>query len=183
MSRKMGVAQKIAKGYGVIDLEHPEQYKPWIWTKEVANGSGRRHMIPDLFYPQRMIHLMSNLEKNVYFMLRENKNVLELFEQVPLKLDKTIQICEDLNVRHPKEPFTTNNIVMTTDFVAYVDIAGKRGFQAFAVKTSSDLKDKRVLEKLVVEKTYWEKQNIKWSIIDERTVKSKEKEGTICLES
>ena len=178
----MGVAQKFAKGYGVIDLEHPDQYKPWIQTREVSSGSGQRHMIPDMFHPQRMIHLMSNLEKNVYYMLREDKNVLELFEQVPLKLDSTVHICEDLHIRHPKEPYTNNNIVMTTDFVAYVNIAGKKEFWAFAVKTSSDLKDKRVLEKLIIEKTYWTQQNIRWAIIDESTIKRK-KGGVVCLES
>ena len=86
MGRKINASAKMKKGIGAIDLEHPEQYKPWIQTKEMTSGSGRRHIIPDLFYPERMIHLMSDLEKNVYIMLRKNEHVIELFEQVPLDL-------------------------------------------------------------------------------------------------
>ena len=60
---------KIQDGYGAINLEHPEEYKPWLHTRDVRSGSGKRHIIPDLVYPNRMIYLMSNLERDTYCLL------------------------------------------------------------------------------------------------------------------
>ena len=170
MARKMGINKKIENKFGVIDLEHPEQYKPWIRTQEVTSGSGRRHIIPDIYYPTRMVHLMSNLEKEVYYMLRCNRKVVELFEQVPLDLETTTTICNDLEVVHPKDPYTNQYNVMTTDFVAYIDDGKQKRIQAFAVKMSSALRDERTLEKLMVERKYWEMKHINWAIITEKTI-------------
>ena len=170
MGRKISTATKMEKGWGVIDLAHPEQYKPWIQTKELTSGRGRRHMFPDIYYPERMIHLMSDLEKSVYFMLRKNELVKELFEQVPLDLKDSLRICEELNIQAPREPYTNEHIIMTTDFVAYVDTGVEKYFHAFAVKPNSELQDKRVLEKLLVEKKYWESRGIKWAVITEKNI-------------
>lgn len=97
---------KIQDGYGAINLEHPEEYKPWLHTRDVRSGSGKRHIIPDLVYPNRMIYLMSNLERDTYYYLRLNEKVQELFEQVPLELKETLSICEELGIAHPRIPST-----------------------------------------------------------------------------
>ena len=140
MGRKKSDKRKSEEYRGIIDMEHPERYRPWLPAREVTSGRGKRHIIPDLYYPERMIHLMSNLERDVYYTLRKNPQVIELFEQVPLESDQTIRICEEMNMEHPRSPFGEDLIVMTTDFVVYVDLNGKREFRAYAVKMEKDLK-------------------------------------------
>lgn len=167
MGKRKSVERKRKEGCGIIDLRHPEKYKPWLHTREVRSGSGKRHMIPDLVYPERMIYLMSNLERDVYYLLRRNSQVRELFEQVSLELEDTIRICEDLEIRHPHIPYSGENIVMTTDFVAYVKKESGYELQAFAVKPEKELDDQRVLEKLKVEQQYWMQRGIAWAVITE----------------
>ena len=165
--RKLSYESKVKLGYGIIDLTKPWDYTPWIQARELSNGRGRRHIIPDIYYPNRRVHLMSDLELDVYYLLRGDKRVLELFEQVPLKLTETQYICETMNIKHPKAPYSSEPFVMTTDFLAYVKIGNQYSFQAFAVKPSSELNDKRILEKLKVEQTYWENRGIDWYIVTE----------------
>lgn len=152
---------------GVIDLEHPDAYLPWVQNRECSKGLGRRHIFPDLKYPNRAIHVMSDLELRVYYLLRENPNVQELFEQVSLEIERTSRICEELGVLHPRKPFLGDDIVMTTDFVAYIKEGQRNVFQAFAVKPEKELEKQRVLEKLFVEQLYWQEKEIRWSVITE----------------
>lgn len=170
MAKRKSAISKSNQELGIINLEHPESYKPWIHARELSSGSGKRHIFPDIYYPERMIHLMSNLEKRVYYKLRQNSKVLELFEQVPLELASTIRICEELNIEHPKIPFTEQVYVMTTDFVAYVDLGGERTLRAYAIKMEKELEDERVLNKFRIEQAYWKEKNIQWEIITEKDI-------------
>lgn len=167
----MSDRSKIERGYGIVDLSAPWEYKPWIHIREVCSGNGRKHVVSDLKYPERKIHLLSDLELRVYYMLRQDEHVLELFEQYPLDLEKTLCLCEEMNIKHPVHPDTKHYCVMTTDFLAFVSINGIKGYRAYAVKTSSDLNDERVIEKLKLEQLYWNALNVPWSVITEQNVK------------
>ena len=165
--RTLSNESKIRLGYGVVDVSRPWEYKPWIQAEELCNGVGRRHIISDIYYPERRIHLMSDLELKVYYLLRKDLRVQELFEQVALNLQETQCICEEMNILHPKEPYTKDPFIMTTDFLAYVKTGDEYSYMAFAVKPSSQLSNKRVLEKLKVEQTYWQNRGIEWYIVTE----------------
>ena len=152
-----------------VSVHHPEEYHPWIHTREVAKGNGRRCIIPDLKYPKRSIYLMSGLEEKVYYMLRSNENVEELFEQYPLDIKITTKLCERFEISHPRDPATKELVVMTTDFVALLFGAQNRT-RAYAVKTSEDLRNERVAEKLLIEKCYWDYFQVPWCVITEKTI-------------
>lgn len=167
MTGRLSDKTRMERKRGFIDLDHPDAYVPWLQSRECSRGSGRRHIIPDMKYPSRAIHLMSDLEVEAYYMLRKNSKVQEVFEQVPLELERTRQICEELNILHPRNPFSNEEVVMTTDFVAYVQEGMRYVFQAFAVKPEKELEKQRVLEKLRVEQLYWNEQKISWFVITE----------------
>lgn len=168
--RRMENITKSKKGWGIIDLEHPEQYHPWIRTKELANGSGRRHAFADIKYKDRTIHLMSDLEVRVYHLLYKRLDIEELFEQVRLDLDETKDICRKTGIHHPMIPQTQELSIMTTDFVALHDYNGNKEIRAYAVKTSSDLLNQRTLQKLSVEQEYWRRKGIRWQVITENNL-------------
>ncbi len=155
---------------GRIDLQHPEKYLPWLFTRDCL-GDGTRHLLPDLFYERRVLHLMSDLEKMIYYMLRSRKNVIEVFEQYPLlPISYTEEICERNNIRHPAYP-RNNNIVMTTDFLLIVkDENNELSYKACAVKPSSKLGEKRIKEKLFVEEMYWKERGIEFGVMTELDV-------------
>lgn len=167
---KLSDKSRCERGYGVIDLNAPWNYRPWLRSRDVCRGDGQRHVIPDIKYPERQIHLMSNLELDVYYMLRRNELVLELFEQYPLNLQKTVSICEEMNLIHPNDFRSGELVVMTTDFIAVIKNGNDIEFRAYAIKTKEDMKDSRVLEKLKIERTYWNRLNVSWCVITEQDI-------------
>lgn len=157
---------------GRIDLRHPEKYLPWLFTRDGCKGDGTRHLLPDMFYENRVLHLMSDLEKRIYYTLRSRRDyVIEIFEQYPLlPLTATEEICDKNNIAHPAYP-RNNNIVMTTDFLLIVKNKNNDlSYKACAVKPSSKLGEKRIKQKLFVEEMYWKEKGIEFGVMTELDV-------------
>jgi hypothetical protein len=172
MPREISDNSRLRQNRGIIDINHPEDYIPWIKARDCFRGNGARFEIPDLYYKSRYIHLMSNIEKEVYYTFRSNENVIELFEQVPLlPLSKTEELCDLNDIKHPKNPRTKKNIIMTTDFLLLVKGKdGRKEWKACAVKPSNDLYNNRVRQKLFIEKLYWESKEIQWGVMTEQQI-------------
>lgn len=167
---ELSIKGKNDRRYGIINIDAPWEYQPWIRAQHLYKGKGRRHVLRDPKYPQRTIHLLSDLEREVYYMLRKYQNVEEVFEQYPLDLQTTTEICERTNITHPRHPKSKELIVMTTDFLVVARIENKQELRAYAVKPSGELRDSRVLEKLKIEQLYWESLKVPWCVIDEQDV-------------
>ena len=172
MPREISDKGRLRQNRGMIDINNPECYVPWIKARDCFRGDGTRHVIIDFYHKNRTIHLMSDIEKQVYYTLRSNENVIELFEQFPLlPLSKTEELCDKYGIKHPRNPRTNKNIVMTSDFLLMVkDKVGKKKWQACAVKLSTDLNDRRTREKLYIEKKYWEDMGVEWGTATELQV-------------
>jgi TnsA endonuclease N terminal. len=158
---------------GQINLQHPEKYLPWLFTRDCHSGEGTRHLLPDLYNENRVLHLMSDLEKQIYYMLRTRDEVVEIFEQYPLlPISATEEICDRYNIAHPSYP-RNKNIVMTTDLLLIVKNKNNElNYIACAVKPSSKIGNQRVKQKLFVEEMYWKERNIKFGVMTELDVNS-----------
>lgn len=154
---------------GEIDFQHPENYKPWLYTREFTRCRGRRTIIKDL-RTDRLMHLFSSIELNYYRMLLWNPDVINIFEQYPLVYEMTLKISQELNIKHPRDPKTREDIVMTTDLLYEVRNGYKRELHAASVKHSSFVTKKRTEEKLQIEQKYWETNNIPFHIITEKDI-------------
>lgn len=157
---------------GEIDFKYPEDYKPWLYAREFTHCRGRRTIIKDL-RTDRLMHLFSGIELNYYKMLLWNPDVVNIFEQYPLDYDLTSSIAQELNVKHPRDPKTKEDIVMTTDFLYEVRNAQKRELHAASVKHSDFVSKKRTEEKLLIEQKYWEGNHIPFQIITEKDINHK----------
>lgn len=144
-------------------------YQPWLKTYKVSSKglvsrihgwkSGREH------------HLMSNLETGYFLLLEWSDVVIDIREQFPLlPIEETLAIAEELGIKHPTAPKTGLPVVMTTDF----RITLRKGAQVYdecrAVKYSSSLENKRVQEKLEIERRYWANHNIPFKIVTEKEI-------------
>lgn len=97
--------------------------------------------------------------------------MLDVREQYSLlPLEETLVIAEACGVKHPKDPHTNQPIVMTTDFVVTISVDGKDVDEARTVKYAGDLNSPRVLEKLEIERRYWEARDVDWKIVTEQQV-------------
>jgi hypothetical protein len=137
-------------------------YRPWITTHDfpslgqVCRARGET--------TGRIHHMMSSLERDLFLILDYDPEVTDIQEQYPLPLYETQLIAADLGVKHPEA--NDWSVVMTTDFL----YCRSGIWHAAAVKPSSELDNERVMEKLDIERCYWEKHSTDWKIQTEKTI-------------
>jgi hypothetical protein len=145
-----------------------EDYLSWLTKQDVASD-GRCHRLKGNI-SQRKYELFSDLEKKVFNIFEFATNTINIREQFKLDFEETKRIAEEYNIPHPKDPKTKEFIPMTTDFVITLEKSGEVFDLAIACKYVSDLGSKRTIEKLEIEKLFWEKQNKLWRIMTEMHV-------------
>lgn len=140
-------------------------YKPWIQTGEF--GSLGTTSNPIDWKTGRQVQLLSQAETIAWYLLRWDDDNLDVREQFPLDFEETQALAEQFSIKHPTDK-NGNKKVMTTDFL----VTRRDQEMAIAVKNDSEgLKDnKRVLEKLYIEKMYWKKRNISFRIYTKDTM-------------
>lgn len=151
------VARKIALGYG---RGEGLSYKPFFSGHEFAS-TGRYIRMVGRTVP-RMYCFMSGLEADAFVFYDCKPDVSDVLEQYYLSLEETLEIADLLHVRHPfsgkyYHPVTTDLLIRKGDV-----------WIARAIKTSRSLEDRRTLEKLEIERVYFERRNIEWKITTEK---------------
>ncbi|XHX76325.1 MAG: TnsA endonuclease N-terminal domain-containing protein [Stenomitos frigidus ULC029] len=142
-------------------------YQPWLRIQDVPS-QGLASRVKG-WKTAREHHLMSNLETGYLFFLDWSQSVLDIREQFPLlPLEETQQIAEQCGFIHPTDPQTQQSVVMTTDFLITLKQSDREVEQARAIKPAVDLQSERTLEKLEIERRYWECRSIDWGIVTEQ---------------
>ncbi len=143
-----------------------KDYHPWLTVRDLSSR-GRSHRVMG-HLTQRTHHLLSDMELAAFHLLEWNPAVTDIREQFPLRLEDTLILAEEANIRHPEVGGNTQ--IMSSDFV--VDILAPSGPKQLAiqVKDSSDLKDPRTVEKLELERRYWKKKGISWCLLTEKQI-------------
>ncbi|PLR80080.1 heteromeric transposase endonuclease subunit TnsA [Bacillus canaveralius] len=152
---------KEGRGQGELAL-----YKPWLTIQDVPS-SGRVHRFIG-WKTSREHHLLSDLEFNYLCFCDWADNVVDIREQFPLDREVTLQVADDLGIKHPTDFKTNTPIVMTTDFFLTVREGSSIVYNARTLKLEKDLNDDRVIEKFEIEKCYWERQGIDWAIVTDK---------------
>jgi len=140
-------------------------YHPWLTVRDLPS-EGRSHRVWG-HRTLRTHHLLSDLELAVFLLLDWDESVTDSREQFPLRVDDTLDIAQSSGIRHP----SMNGFVqiMSTDFV--VDNPKRSPSKlAIQVKTATDLQDKRVIEKLEIERRYWERKGIRWYLVTDNQI-------------
>jgi hypothetical protein len=139
-------------------------YRPWLRIQDVPS-SGRSHRIYS-HRTDRVYHLLSDLERAVFFILDWKSTTLDIREQFPLILEETQAIAKEFGIRHPQ--IAGIHQVMSSDFL--VDTADKNLPKfVLQVKPSADLEDKRTIEKLEIECRYWREKEIPFFVVSEKS--------------
>lgn len=161
--RKNNIEKMIKEGYGSgIGIE----YKPWIKIQDVLS-LGRVTRVKGL-KTNRQHELLSDMERDYFYLLDYSDKVVDIREQYPLlPVEDTIIIADELGIKHPRNPNTGEYNVMTTDFLITISSGSGSEEVARTVKSKDDLLNKRVIEKFEIERIYWEKREISWGIVTE----------------
>jgi hypothetical protein len=165
-SSETTIENRLKQGRG---MGQGANYNPWLHIQDVPS-QGLASRIKG-WKTRRVHHLLSELETNYFYVLDWSLPVLDIREQFPLlPLEETLAIAEQCGVAYPADPHTKEPVVMTTDFVVTVRQSVGSIEQARTVKYAQDLQSKRNLEKLEIERCYWQRRNIDWGIVTEREV-------------
>ncbi|WP_188399553.1 TnsA endonuclease N-terminal domain-containing protein [Sporomusa sp. GT1] len=139
------------------------EYKPWLTIQDIPSVGCASRIFG--WKTQRIHHCLSKIEKSYLYCLDWADDVIDIREQFPLNIEKTIQIAEKKGIRHPRDPKTKEVIVMTTDFLITVLRDNCQMIIARTIKPKKKLQEKRIQQKLFIERIYWEEQGIDWGVI------------------
>lgn len=156
---------KVGRGQG-----KGAEYTPWLHIQDVPS-SGLVHRIKG-WKTHREHHFLSTLECEYFYALEWSLSVSDIREQYPLlPQTETLAIAQACGFRHPTDPRTKEPIVMTTDFVITIALSHLQDVEcARTIKPSTQLQSKRTLEKLEIERRYWQARNTDWAIVTEQEI-------------
>lgn len=143
-------------------------YKPFMYVRDVPSigasntvkswATGRNH------------HYLSRQEFKVHLIAEYSPSILDIREQFALlPWDETQSIARKLGIEHPRFPSTTTPIVVTTDLLLTMKRPDGMELIAISVKLTQDL-GPRVLEKLLIERLYWNRRGIRWILATEKNI-------------
>lgn len=143
-----------------------KEYKPWLTIQDVPS-LGRSSRLPGAT-TGRLHHLLSDVESSAFLLFDWEEAVTDIREQYPLDRDETRRIAAEMGVPHPKDRKSGAELVMTTDLLVDMTRQGTSVLLPRAVKPASELGDRRTLEKLEIERRYWNGKGADWGLITER---------------
>ncbi|ACB83844.1 heteromeric transposase endonuclease subunit TnsA [Natranaerobius thermophilus JW/NM-WN-LF] len=150
------------------EIPRREKYKPFIAIRNVPS-LGRSSRILGI-KTNRQHEFLSDLERNYYHILEFSDHVIDIREQFPLQLERTLLIADELGVKHPIHPKTKDPVHITSDFNITIKEDKKAKDLVRTIKRKDDLLDKRTIEKFEIEKRYWDVLNIDWGIVTEKEI-------------
>jgi len=140
-------------------------YKPWVLIQDFASQGIVSRVKGQT--TGRIHHLMSKNELSYFYLLDWSDDVEDIREQYPLSdLDMALKIASQTDIKYPTDNTSGFPYILTCDFM----ITTHKGLKARTVKISSELKEKRVIEKLEIERRYWDNYGIDWKIVTENEI-------------
>lgn len=162
LTTKGSIARHHAAGFGTGT---GADYKPWINVHHFSS-SGKSTRASG-WHTGRMQTFFSDPEYHFFLLLEWDDNVTDIREQFPLTPQEEInEICGILGIKIPRIPGAEAEMTRTTDFL----VTTKSGEEAWAIKPAKKLEDLRILEKLDIERTYWERRGIPFGVSTEKEI-------------
>jgi hypothetical protein len=174
MSKRNGASPQnvmswIANGDGQGESK---DYKPFFHVRDVPSQG--RSAIDLGLKTGRSHHYLSDLEYAYHVMAEYSTAVIDIREQYALlPWEETQLIAQELGISHPIYPGTATPIVLTTDIVLTMSPLSQFHTIALSIKMANEIAienktAKRTLEKLLIEKKYWERRSIPWILCTEK---------------
>jgi len=148
-------------------------YRSWLDVRSFSSsGLVRRHRGHKT---KRVQHFLSDLEFRCFLLLEWCKWAIDIREQYPLHpIEETREIAAHLGYRHPTARRASGSggtklmpVTMTSDFRVTCSDEYPVPEIVLSVKPSSRLQDNRTLQKLEIERQYWERRFVPWYLITE----------------
>lgn len=141
-----------------------EDYKPFIHVHDFGSR-GRSSKMPGAML-SRTHHFLSDHETRFHPFVEFDTSVVDIREQFPiLPLQFSIAVAKDLGIRFPNVRGTKIPSIRTIDSLVTRVIDGDKKFTAYAIKEAVELRNKRVLALLEIERVCCELMGIPWFLV------------------
>jgi TnsA endonuclease N terminal/TnsA endonuclease C terminal len=157
-----------------------KEYRPMIEVRDVpSRGQSAR---PMGWHTQREQHFFSRVEQTYFYCLEWAEEVVDIREQYPLldvtevkgvlrpSIESTKAIAQRMGFKHPTVPRSRELAIMTSDFL----LTCRRGQEvmtvARSVKQAHELAHTRTLQKLEIERVYWQEHGVDWGLVTEHEI-------------
>ncbi len=154
------IAEREKEGYG---RGHGSDYTPWLLVTDFSS-KGQSRRVPGL-KTHRSHHLFSDVEYELFLACEWSRSVIDIREQFPLDRGLTQTIASELKIRHPYYPGTDVPTVMTVDLLLTVMQNGVKSLIALNAKRDDEAEDLKSLEKLEIQRTYFEQFEVPHHLI------------------
>jgi len=141
------------------------EYKPWITVRGLPS-LGRSHRVFG-HKSQRTHHLLSDLELAVFMILEWHEDTIEIREQFPLRREDTIRLAKISNIAHPSNKGVLQ--YMSSDFLVNSSNKERSKF-VLQAKYTDAFGEPRTIEKLELERRYWEKKGVPFFLVTEQEI-------------
>lgn len=159
------IKQGYGQGWGLA-------YKPFLYIRDVPSD-GRSTTLVGLKIP-RTHHYFSDVEYHYHLLAEFSDDVVEIREQYALlPYEETNHIAEQLGIVHPIYKATGAQRVLTSDLVLSARKGSEIDQVVLCCKVASDVDpanpaSARTLEKVLLEKVYWEARNAEWRLVTDK---------------
>ncbi|ADD03119.1 TnsA endonuclease [Thermoanaerobacter italicus Ab9] len=147
-----------------------KDYKPWLTVQDFPS-KGRCHRIFG-WKTGRIHHLFTDSEARFFYLLEWEDSVIDIREHFPLlDYEDWVQDREDLRFDLFTDKKSGTPYVISTSFLITVkNREGNVRYVARSLKAASELEKRISLERLEIERRYWEARGIDWGIVTNKDI-------------
>lgn len=145
-------------------------YKGWLQVQDISSKGRSSRVFCNTNL--RIVHLLSDLQLYYFYLLEFDDEVIDIREQYPLldfhELD--IQLDPDLTNKLFDVKTKVPHIFTTSFLITRIDENNNPFYEARAIKTSSELEKKATIERLELQRRYYEKKQINFGVVTEKEI-------------
>lgn len=166
-SNKLNRFLKEGRGQG-----EKQNYKPWLTMQDFPTLGQNTRILGAT--TGRIHNFFSNLQLKYFYLLEWEESVVDIREHYPLlDINEVIIDQSDLKFEIFRDKETNEPYILSTSFfISIKESEGSCKHVARSVKAASELNKKITLEKLEIERRYWEAKGIEWSIVTNKEINS-----------
>jgi hypothetical protein len=148
------------------------EYKPWLTVTDFSTR-GRCSRVKGI-KTGRVHHFMADIETCYFYLLEfdEGNKITDIREFYPLlDFDEVVHDKQDISKNLFTDKKTGYPYIFTTTFLITVKLKNeKTSYAARSVKSSKMLERKTTLEKLEMERRYWQIKGVDWAIVTDKDI-------------
>ncbi len=147
-----------------------KDYKPWLQVQDIASKGRSTRIFGHT--TQRVYHLLSDMQLYYFYLLEFDDHVTDIREQYPLLdfHDMNIQVDEELTKKLFDTKTQVPHIFTVSFFVTRKGENGEPYYQARIIKQSQELEKNATLQRLELQRRYFEKKGIDFGIVTEKEI-------------